>query len=99
MSSEKCFYHYRAVADSQVSSGEEITIKEGDSEGKELRFKNEKDLNNNFADKVENFDIIEIRSRHERREKIDYFQFLKGFKKCSCRFLLSLSTISTTQRA
>lgn len=29
MSSEKCFYHYRAVADSQVSSGEEITIKEG----------------------------------------------------------------------
>ena len=29
MSSEKCFYHYRAVADSQDSSGEVITIKEG----------------------------------------------------------------------
>ena len=49
--------------------------------------------------KADYFDIIEIRARHERREKIDYFQFLKGFKKCSCRFLLSLSTISTTQRA
>ena len=29
MSSEKCFYHYRTVADSQLSSGEVITIKEG----------------------------------------------------------------------
>ena len=29
MSWEKCFYHYRTVADSQVSSGEVVTIKEG----------------------------------------------------------------------
>lgn len=51
--------------------------------------------------KADYFDIIEIRARHEKREKIDQiiFNFLKCFKKCSCRCLLSLSTISTTQCA
>ena len=51
--------------------------------------------------KADYFDIIEIRARREKREKIDQiiFNFLKCFKKSSCSCLLSLSTISTTQCA